>query len=167
VCGSNEYEALGISDHRSTSSPVLLESIEEKVVQISANLTWHSMVLTGILEYIQLTLLESGKVYLWGMNGFPEPTLVKDLIDVSIVHISTGGRNSSEFCFALDGISLSQNLTSSIDQGVMYSWGHNHHGQLALGDLLYRESPVRVEFEHKIKDVNCGLDCVMAVTGTL
>ena len=128
--GSNKYGQLGLGDRENRFSPTELSFFKtKKVKQIEVG------------NYHNLALTEDGELYAWGGNYWgelglgdrqerEEPTLVNTFpVGTCIVKISTG---------------IVSNLALSED-GTVYSWGANDHGQLGLGDKTERDVPTPIE----------------------
>ncbi|XP_064019663.1 secretion-regulating guanine nucleotide exchange factor isoform X4 [Pogoniulus pusillus] len=159
-CGSNSFGQLGVPQ---ISGPCLIpqkiESLKEKVVHVAAGLR-HALAAT-----------ESGLVLQWGTGlasrakrahqgktlplflTAKEPCEVAGLEDVKVKMVAAGSYHS---------VSLS-------DEGHVYGWGSNKHGQLVSKEIFLAE-PKKTEtqfFSHeKIEAVWSGWTHLVARTET-
>ncbi|KFQ42268.1 Secretion-regulating guanine nucleotide exchange factor, partial [Nestor notabilis] len=157
-CGSNSFGQLGVPQ---ISGPCLIpqkiESLKEKVVDVAAGLR-HALAAT-----------ESGLVLQWGTGmasqakrahqgkilplflTAKEPCEVTGLEDVKVKAVAAGSH---------DSVSLT-------DEGHLYVWGSNKHGQLVSKEIFLAE-PKKIEthfFSHeKIGAVWSGWTHVVAQT---
>lgn len=127
TCGNNGCSQLGHAKSQKTAERV--EALEVlKVTQVSVG------------DRFNLVLTNSGELYSWGErtegqlgrgSGDEEkghsrlPRLLKSLTSVRFVQITCGKHH----CLALS------------DDGRVFSWGHNKHGQLGLGTTEPRDVP--------------------------
>ncbi|XP_058713561.1 secretion-regulating guanine nucleotide exchange factor isoform X4 [Poecile atricapillus] len=141
-CGSNSFGQLGLPQ---ISGPCLIpqkiESLKEKVVHIAAGLR-HALAAT-----------DSGLVLQWGTGmasqakrasqgkALPlfltakEPCEVAGLEDVNVKEVAAGSYHS----------------VSLTDEGHLFVWGSNKHGQLVSGDIFLAE-PKKIDtqcFSHE------------------
>lgn len=151
-CGSNEYGQLGLPEYAEVSVPFEIESLrKDKVVAIACG-AFHSLVLTsrGILYGFGFNFW--GQLGVGGRNeNHFEPVCIASLRNVNIIEIVCGQHHS---------VALSR-------KGDLYTWGHNHAGQLGIGEKVnYRNIPTKVihSEEFKIKSVTCGQNHVLAVS---
>ncbi|XP_062464851.1 secretion-regulating guanine nucleotide exchange factor isoform X3 [Pezoporus occidentalis] len=159
-CGSNSFGQLGVPQ---ISGPCLIpqkiESLKEKVVDVAAGLR-HALVAT-----------ESGLVLQWGTGmasrakrahqgkilplflTAKEPCEVTGLEDVKVKAVAAG---------SYDSVSLT-------DEGHLYVWGSNKHGQLVSKEIFLAE-PKKIDtqfFSHeKIGAVWSGWTHLVAQTET-
>lgn len=118
--------------------------------------------LSGVVQLIapsasKLALLDDGRVYAWGfdttgMLGFDSdqvvvnrPRLIVDLPPVAML----AGQSTHVLALTRDG--------------RVFAWGSNLLGQLGLGDLANRLSPVEVPLEGRFVTVGTTLDTSYAV----
>ncbi|KAK3907967.1 E3 ubiquitin-protein ligase HERC2 [Frankliniella fusca] len=110
-----------------------------------------------------LALTKSGQVWTWGKGDYYRlgldsdahmrwPTLVEALRGERVVQVAVGALH----CLAVT------------DQGVVYAWGDNDHGQQASGSTLVNRKPAMVQGlgDVRIKRVACGSSHSIAWTTT-
>ncbi|XP_075233828.1 X-linked retinitis pigmentosa GTPase regulator-like [Lycorma delicatula] len=116
VWGSNQHGQLGLGDGiKKSGVPVLLPAPDD-VVQISCGL-YHTMLLSYDGKVFIFGHGESGKLGLGGNNSVPFPIPVGfDELSSQINGIAAGGNYSMAFA----------------EDGTVYAWGNNDHGQLGL-----------------------------------
>ncbi|NXL89176.1 SRGEF factor, partial [Alectura lathami] len=159
-CGSNTFGQLGVPQiSGSCSIPQKIETFKEKVVAIAAGLR-HALAAT-----------ESGLVFQWGTGmaswakranqgktlplflTAKEPCEVAGLEDVKVKRVAASSYHS----------------VSLTDEGHLYVWGSNKHGQL-VSDELFLAEPRKIEsqlFSHeKIGAVWSGWTHLVAQTET-
>ena len=126
--GINAVGMLGVNDIIPRSSPVA----------VVGGLTFRKIFTTHATGF---GITEDGDVYAWGagING--------ELGDNAFVNRSSpvlvvGGYSFKELSCVR---SLTQGAILGLaEDGKLYAWGSNAHGQLGLGDVVYRSSPVLV-----------------------
>ena len=123
--GYNVNGQLGLGDVTPRSSPVL----------VLGGLTWSSVPIAGDSA---LGLATSGTAYAWGYNAYGQLGLGDVAPRSSPVAVLGGLTWSHVSC---DGSDAVLGVTTS---GALYSWGYNSNGQLGLGDITSRSSPVAV-----------------------
>ncbi|XP_063189150.1 secretion-regulating guanine nucleotide exchange factor isoform X1 [Chroicocephalus ridibundus] len=159
-CGSNSFGQLGLPQ---VSSPCLIpqkiESLKEKVVDVAAGLR-HALAAT-----------ESGSVFQWGTGmasrakranqgktlhlflTAKEPCEVTGLEDVKVKRVAASSYHS----------------VSLTDEGHLYVWGSNKHGQLVSKEIFLAE-PKKIETQffsyEKIGAVWSGWTHLVAQTET-
>ncbi|XP_054682074.1 secretion-regulating guanine nucleotide exchange factor isoform X3 [Grus americana] len=159
-CGSNSFGQLGVPQISGPCSiPQKIESFKEKVVDVAAGLR-HALAAT-----------ESGLVFQWGTGmvsrakranqGKPlplfltakEPSEVTGLEDVKVKRVAASSYHS----------------VSLTDEGHLYVWGSNKHGQLVSKEIFLLQ-PKKIEthfFSHdKIGAVWSGWTHLVAQTET-
>ncbi|XP_062432491.1 secretion-regulating guanine nucleotide exchange factor isoform X1 [Rhea pennata] len=159
-CGSNSFGQLGVPQISGPCLiPLKIESMKEKVVDISAGLR-HALAAT-----------ESGLVFQWGTGmasrakrtsqgktlplflTAKEPCGVTGLEDIKVKRVAAGTYHS----------------VSLTDEGCLYVWGSNKHGQLVSKEIFLLE-PKKIEthfFSHeKIGAVWSGWAHLVAQTET-
>ena len=128
--GTNTYGQLGLGNYDTAQTMAKVPDFppnSEKLRSVSAGAV-HALVLT-----------ESGKVYAWGRNNYGQlgignttnknvPTLITALNGKKIISIAAGDNHS----LAMD------------DAFNVYSWGRNNYGQLGLGNITNRNTPIPV-----------------------
>ncbi len=95
-------------------------------------------------------LTSSGALYMWGLNDSGQLGL-GDVVNRSSPVAVLGGI-AFERVFQGRGNNQGSMLGLSTD-GILYGWGFNHKGQLGLGDIIPRSSPVAVLGSLKFADV--------------
>lgn len=164
VGGASTNGVLGLGDHQpSVSAPMAMSATDS---------------LLGPIQSVHFcfdgahVLTQAGEVWGWGYNGhgqvgngttsvqytpqrvmFPvatQPRIIK------LVSTQNGSADSALAWYALD------------DQGVVWSWGYNGYGQLALGDYGSRTSPVATILSNVTQlEAACGTyGSAYAVTAT-
>lgn len=125
--GPNAFGELGVGDVIPRSSPVaVLGGLKFRKVAV------------GLVSTIGIT--ESGLAYGWGSN--PDGELgVGDTTPRSSPVAVLGGLTFSDI-FSLPGTDNS--FFGLTDAGVLYAWGSNANGELGVGDVVPRSSPVAV-----------------------
>nr|XP_033783847.1 secretion-regulating guanine nucleotide exchange factor isoform X2 [Geotrypetes seraphini] len=132
-CGSNSFGQLGLPQ-KSCAVPQLIEALTEKIVHVAAGLR-HALAAT-----------EGGQVFQWGTGmasqakrAFPgkpvslfltaeEPCIVTGLENIKVKNVAAGSYHS----------------VSLTDEGVLYVWGSNKHGQLASKEAFVAK-PQKIE----------------------
>lgn len=138
--GVNDLGQLGLGDTTNRSTPV----------QVNTPASWRQV--AGKIVH-SLGIAPDGKLYAWGQNAFGElgvgdrnsrstPTQVGSL---TWTDIGTGG-SVSGFAHSI-GISGEK----------LFAWGLNTSGQLGLGDLDSRSTPVQVGSASTWTMVRCGI----------
>ena len=102
-------------------------------------------------------------MFSWGLNSsqlgrgytdeefVPHPKLVRNLSAFCVVQIASGANHTLALC----------------DDGRLFSWGHNSHGQCGLGDFnAKRDTPQPLTSLHgvPIKHIACGGNSSFALT---
>lgn len=127
--GNNTSGALGLGDVNPRSSPVaVLGGFKFRALYND--------------RLVSMGLTTDGALYAWGVNTDGQLGL-GDVTSRSSPVAVLGGLKFSEvwlYCNASTGASV---LAMTKD-GVMYAWGNNAKGQLGLGDIVPRSSPVAV-----------------------
>lgn len=112
-----------------------------------------------------MALTESGKAYAWGANGngslgdgtvAAKSSPVAVLGDLRFTRISTGNAQTSGNGHAFIGLTK---------DGVAYAWGNNNFGNLGLGDVTPRSSPVAVLGGLTFKKIESGYDSTSGYQG--
>ncbi|NXC85341.1 SRGEF factor, partial [Cercotrichas coryphoeus] len=158
-CGSNSFGQLGLPQ---ISSPCLIpqkiESLKEKVVNVAAGLR-HALAATGSIGLVlqwgtgmasQAKRASQGKALPLFLTA-KEPCEVAGLEDVKVKTVAAGSYHS----------------VSLTDEGHLYVWGSNKHGQLVSRDIFLAE-PRKIDpqcFSHeKIVAVWSGWTHLVAQT---
>ena len=126
--GVNPHGQLGHGDIVSKSSPVA----------ILGGISWAKILSDG---YGTFALDRSGKAYSWGYNGYGQlgvgdivsrssPVAVAGILKFKDIFTTSSGLTG--YVLALD------------KKGKAYSWGYNGNGNLGVGDVVHRSSPVAV-----------------------
>ncbi len=50
-----------------------------------------------------------------------------------------------------------------LEDGQVYGWGWNRHGDLGMGDDVYRIMPTKVESLKNIVEISCGMNHTLAL----
>lgn len=125
--GSNANGSLGVGDVSARSSPVaVLGGLKFRKVAVSGNAT------VGITE--------SGIAYAWGLNTNGQLG-VGDVTPRSSPVAVLGGLVFNDVVAIPGTLGAFIGIT---EDGVLYSWGGNADGQLGVGDVTPRSSPVAV-----------------------
>nr|XP_033783848.1 secretion-regulating guanine nucleotide exchange factor isoform X3 [Geotrypetes seraphini] len=157
-CGSNSFGQLGLPQ-KSCAVPQLIEALTEKIVHVAAGLR-HALAAT-----------EGGQVFQWGTGmasqakrAFPgkpvslfltaeEPCIVTGLENIKVKNVAAGSYHS----------------VSLTDEGVLYVWGSNKHGQLASKEAFVAK-PQKIEASvfsgERIDEVWSGWTHVVVQTET-
>ena len=135
--GLNINGELGVGDTTTRSSPVL----------VLGGLTFQSVYLnqgsSGVASNV-FGLTTAGILYSWGKNTNGELGLGDVNPRSSPVAVLGGLTFKSFVCSGTSssgGEGVAYGLTTS---GALYAWGSNGYGQLGVGDVVYRSSPILV-----------------------
>lgn len=150
----NTKGELGVGDTTRRSSPVAVVGGLQfsKVIQGGAG---------GV--YSTYAITKDGALYAWGNNGKGQlgvgdvtarSSPVAVVGGITFKKISVGANFSTFNTFAV-GIAL---------DGTLYAWGDNTNGQLGVGDVTARSSPVAVLGGLTFKDVSAYSTFVVGVT---
>ncbi|XP_030586971.1 probable E3 ubiquitin-protein ligase HERC4 isoform X2 [Archocentrus centrarchus] len=148
---SDSGKVLCVDTTQSPFIPRPLEAFSNKQVSQIACGSQHSVALT-----------KGGQLYTWGQDcrgqlglgtrksGCRSPQHVRSLSTIPVIQVAAGGDQS----FAL-----------SVSGGV-FSWGRNDCGQLGLGDIKDRHTPVSVHCLNRKKahHISCGQDHTAILT---
>lgn len=128
--GDNTFGQLGVGDTVARSSPVaVLGGLKfSKIITVEA---FPVAACYGITE--------DGVLYAWGSNASGELG-VGDVVARSSPVAVLGGLSFKDIA----PISLAASVVAESTDGVLYAWGVNASGQLGLGDVVPRSSPVVV-----------------------
>ncbi len=150
--GGNASGQLGLGDVTARSSPII----------VLGGFKWR-MIAAG--NAASFGINSSGDLYAWGNNANGELG-VGDVVPRSSPVLVLGGRKwKSVRC----GASGTANSVIAVDQyNNAYAWGNNASGQLGLGDVTARSSPVLVLGGFKWKEVanDNGSSIGLDVSGT-
>jgi len=125
--GYNSYGQLGVGDLTDRSSPVaVLGGLSFRKITTSGN----SGSIAGITD--------DGDVYSWGRNYIGQLG-VGDDVDRSSPVLVIGGHTFKDI-YSAGG----EAFYGLKENGELYSWGRNQAGQLGVGDITPRSSPVLV-----------------------
>ncbi|XP_054004464.1 RCC1 and BTB domain-containing protein 1-like isoform X2 [Hylaeus anthracinus] len=151
--GCNACGCLGINDNHSTLHPKKVEALCKRGIKTFAH---------GKSPHV-LALTMDGQVYSWGYNDSSQlgcdhtnqtsiPTVVQNNLSKKfIVDIACGHSH----CLALT------------DNGEVYAWGLNDHGQVGAGFISTQNVPTKVKSiltGKKIVCISCGDSSSIAVT---
>lgn len=132
--GLNPNGNLGVGNTTPRSSPVL----------VLGGLTFCKMAGDKNLHTSMVALTTTGVAYSWGANTFGQLGL-GDVVPRSSPVIVLGGLTFSDVVGftgnSSNGVGSFFGLTPT---GLVYAWGDNNRGQLGLGDVVPRSSPVLV-----------------------
>ncbi|KFV78360.1 Secretion-regulating guanine nucleotide exchange factor, partial [Struthio camelus australis] len=159
-CGSNSFGQLGVPH---ISGPCLIpqkiESLKEKVVDVAAGLR-HALAAT-----------ESGSVFQWGtgMASRAKRTSQGKALPLFLTAKEPCGVTGLEGVKVKRVAASSYHSVSLTDEGCLYAWGSNKHGQLVSKEIFLVE-PKKIEthfFSHeKIGAVWSGWTHLVAQTET-
>jgi len=151
--GTNFSGQLGVGDVTVRSSPVL----------VLGGFKWASVLNTseGVIgsgaASFTLGLSKTGSTYAWGGNANGQLG-VGDVTPRSSPVAVLGGLIFSQLCTSISpigGSAVSYGLTSA---GQLYAWGANAQGQLGVGDVVARSSPVAVLGGLTFSQISSGCD---------
>ena len=137
MTGGNTFGQLGIGSTQGVSVPTLVR-IPQRISKIAAGS--HSAAIS-----------DSGELYLWGTGVFGE-----FLTPQKMTSLST----------PLAGVDVGGTFGSAIDvKGVVWTWGSNTSGELAVGDNDPRVTPYPVMAIQgkKVTQVSCGSSFALAL----
>lgn len=149
--GRNDKGQLGLGDctNRSTPQKLIFPKISIELVCCGSE---HTVILTS-----------SGKVYGWGRNESGQLGLGDDNCYKNTPHELNLLYLIKSICC---GIQHTIALTYSNE---IYVWGNNNHGQLGLGDTLFRNSPQKLSLQGEfgnlnIKSISCNGNFTIVLT---
>jgi alpha-tubulin suppressor-like RCC1 family protein len=150
VWGFNKGGVLGVGKKRAAWKPMLIRSL--KGIKMAAIRTH---------ERHSLALTEDGAVYSWGQNNFGQlgiwggvgvrtPILVDNFSNTRITAIHVG----QDYSLALS------------DEGRVYSWGKNEHGQLGNGTTYtgWTPTPIHIPRDERVVAIHGGTQHSLALT---
>ena len=127
--GENPHGSLGVGDLTPRSSPVaVLGGLKFKLVVATNNSTY--------------AIAENGAAYSWGLNDYGQLGH-GDVIPKSSPVAVLGGLVFQDLS-ANPMESIPDNVYGLTETQVLYAWGANDNGQLGVGDVIPRSSPVAV-----------------------
>jgi len=152
IWGYNDFGQVGDGTTTQRNTPTLIDSFGgEKIVAASLGL-YHSSAIT-----------ETGKLYIWGYNGYGQvgdgtttqrntPTLIDAFNGEKVVAVSLGYYHSSAIT----------------ETGKLYTWGHNGYGQVGDGTTTQRNTPTLIDSfgGEKIVSVSLGTHHSSTITET-
>ena len=148
--GSNTSGKLGLGDTVNRSSPV----------QVGTLSNWSQI--SAAVSHV-MAIKTDGTLWSWGENDFGKLGLGDTVNRSSPVQVGTLSNWSSS--------SLGDKITIAIKtDGSLWSWGRNNtYGQLGLGDMVTRSSPVQVGTLRNWSKIACSKDHTIAIKtdGTL
>ncbi len=142
--GFNNYGELGLGDTTNRSSPV----------QVGSLTNW-SQIDCG--SYHSLAIKTDGTLWSWGQNNYGQLGLGDTTLRSSPVQVGSLTNWSQISCGG--GF---HSLAIKTD-GSLWSWGHNLYGQLGLGDITHRSSPVQVGSLTNWSQIDCGYNHSLAI----
>jgi alpha-tubulin suppressor-like RCC1 family protein len=154
--GLNDFGQLGLEDVIPRSSPVA----------VVGTFTFQA-VHTAMKSMIGLTT--NGLAYAWGRNSQGELGDNTTVAKSSPVAVVGGNVFQKLFTLPSNDLILAPSMFGLTPAGALYAWGYNVNGQLGLGDVVSRSSPVAVLGGLVFKEVVVGNGSVYAMTedGTL
>ncbi len=155
--GRNENGQLGLGDVASRSSPVaVLGGLQFHSIELFNSSTASTVSAMG--------LTPSGQLYAWGANSRGELGVGDTTARSSPVAV-VGGITFMKISTAINSLGASQpHVFGLATDGTLYAWGDNVNGQLGLGDVVGRSSPVAVLGGLKFVDVAASTSSVYAMT---
>jgi alpha-tubulin suppressor-like RCC1 family protein len=132
--GVNEFGNLGVKDTKNRNVPTRVRGLKNKKVwKISA----------GACHCLAVT--EQGELYSWGRNACGELGL-KDVVNRAKPTLvdSFGGKKVMN---VMAGFDFSVCVT---EDGMIYAWGGNAHGQCCAGDLKNRNQARKISCSGKV-----------------
>ena len=173
--GYNGYGELGIGNTASHQIDIQAIPSLNNIVAIAAG-QHHSLALTGLLHfhlfYLHFSTTGNGIVYSWGYNQYGQlgignnkyskstPQQVPDINDV--IAIAAGFYHSIALQSMLFSNDLNPiiNITLKTDNngGTIYTWGHNQHRELGIGNTTDQNRVQRVlsPFNQNIIKITAG-----------
>lgn len=145
--GLNDHGQLGLGDVTPRSSPVaVLGGLTFTRVDIGDS---------------SFGIRYSGQAYAWGNNANGQLG-VGDVLPRSSPVAVLGGLKISSIFHGADGEGSTYFVER--DAGALYACGENANGQLGVGDVTPRSSPVAVLGGLKFRKVSVGKDCAIGLT---
>lgn len=145
--GDNEYGQLGLRGVENQLTPVLINSFLERVIQVKAGYDF------------SLVVTETGQVWASGRNNYGQLGLgwttpsQRDFVQVPflyrIVRVASGQYHS---------LALHEN-------GTVFSFGRNNHGQLGLGHRQDRASAEEIPNLSDVDKITCGYNHSLIING--
>lgn len=99
------------------------------------------------------------ELYCWGMNDRRQLGAGLD-----VEYVTTPVKVDTSLVFQ-DFVVGAQHACGLVSSGDVYCWGANNYGQLGLGDLVDRPSPVKVASLSNVKKLYAGLRVTCATSG--
>ena len=144
--GFNSNGQLGLGDVTNRSSPV----------QIGTDINWSS-VTCGYLSFT-IALKSTGSIWAWGSNSSGQLGLGDFTNRSSPVQIGTD-TTWSKICRTIQ----STHVLAIKNDGTLWGWGTNSSGQLGLGDVTTRSSPVQVGTDTNWSEVYAGSSFTLGI----
>ena len=152
--GRNAQGRLGLGDATSRSSPV----------QVGTDTNWSS-VSAGILT---MAIKTTGTMWAWGYNGRGALGQGNTTTRSSPVQIGTDTDWSLVSTGSLIGTNPATHTLAIKTTGTLWAWGVNTNGQLGLGDVVTRSSPVQIGTDTNWASVSAGTNTIaIKTTGSL
>ena len=151
--GYNVYGGLGDGTTISKSSPV----------QVGLLTDWSLNINGGVVGFT-IAIKTNGTLWSWGYNFYGQLGLNDLNTRLSPVQVGSDNTWSSISCNSRGGCLLALKTN-----GTLWSWGQNQYGQLGLGDIIYRSSPVQVGILNNWSKISVGNYSALAIKtdGTL
>jgi alpha-tubulin suppressor-like RCC1 family protein len=118
-----------------------------------------------------IALSNAGLLWAWGASGngrlgvstitnISSPVQIGSGITASWIQISCGGQHN----MAIQGLG-----STGSTSGTLWAWGRNNYGQLGIGNVTNRSSPVQIGTDSDWYQVSCGYSHTLALktNGTL
>ena len=149
VWGTNANGQLGLGDATSRSSPV----------QVGALTTWSSVVAAVGSSFAVKT---DGTLWSWGRNnsgglGLGDATTRSSPVQVGALTTWSSKIDASGMNAPYGSGPGSVHVLAVKTDGTLWSWGASSQGQLGLGDVLGRSSPVQVGALTTWNECACGI----------
>uniref|UniRef100_A0A061R4H9 Regulator of chromosome condensation n=1 Tax=Tetraselmis sp. GSL018 TaxID=582737 RepID=A0A061R4H9_9CHLO len=157
--GRNNAGQLGLGHTADVNSPEILNTFHGKEIKLVASGGGNEVTSTGGFS---LAVAANGALYAFGANDRGQLG-VGDLEDRHAL-VPVGIRTKSPIAKVAAGADFSIAVTQD---GRVYSWGANDHGQLGLGDTRDRSLPELISgslAKHSVHQVSCGAEHVTVVT---
>lgn len=100
------------------------------------------------------------ELYCWGMNDRRQLGA-----GLNVEYVTTPVKVDTALVFT-DFVVGAQHACGLVSSGDVYCWGANNYGQLGLGDLTDRPTPVKVAALSDVKKLYAGLKVTCATSGT-
>jgi alpha-tubulin suppressor-like RCC1 family protein len=142
--GKNNNGQLGLGNTTSYSSPV----------QVGALTTWSKIT---FLLASTLAIKTDGTLWSWGLNS--QGTLGLG----NTTNYSSPKQVGALTTWSKVANGIGENTAAIKTDGTLWSWGYNAYGQLGLGDITNRSSPVQVGALTTWLAIACGKENTLAI----